>query len=70
MIEAVMEAPPAMLTSKQVAKLLEISEGTLRNWRVRGLGPRYVRLSVKYGAVRYPRHEVDAYLRACLMRTA
>lgn len=70
MIERMVVDPPAMMTSKQVAKILEISEGTLRNWRVKGFGPRHIRLSAKHGAVRYPRHEVDAYLRECMIRSA
>lgn len=70
MIERVAADPPAMLTSKQVAELLSVSDKTLRNWRVEGRGPRFIRLSAKGGTVRYPRHEVDAYLTVCFARSA
>ena len=44
-----------LISSKQAAAVLGISPGTLENWRVRGYGPPYIKISnlVKYeeGAV-------------------
>lgn len=44
-----------LISSKQAASILGISPGTLENWRVRGYGPPYIKISnlVKYeeGAV-------------------
>ena len=39
-----------LLTDKETAKALSLSVQTLRNWRVSGKGPPYVKLG---GAVRY-----------------
>jgi hypothetical protein len=32
-----------LLTSKQASKRLGVSEGTLRNWRSEGIGPKFIR---------------------------
>ena len=59
----------AFLTSKQAARLLVVSEGTLRVWRHRGQGPPYVRLGDgQRGAIRYPRHELERFLASRLIR--
>jgi DNA-binding transcriptional MerR regulator len=41
---------PTLLRSKEAAKLLNVADGTLRYWRVVGLGPRWTKLG---GGVRY-----------------
>jgi predicted DNA-binding transcriptional regulator AlpA len=54
--------PPALdplLDENQVAQVLNISVRTLQGWRVRGGGPRYVKLG---GAVRYRRSEVKQHI--------
>lgn len=47
------------LSVKDVARLLGRHPRTLRDWRVKGCGPRVIRLGYKWA---YPRAEVDAYL--------
>jgi predicted DNA-binding transcriptional regulator AlpA len=46
---------PALLTGRDVARLAQLSESTIKNRRRRGLKPDYVRLG---GAIRYPRQAV------------
>lgn len=45
------------LDENQVSKLLHISPKTLRNWRVQGDGPKYVKLSGRL--IRYRRSDID-----------
>ena len=57
------ERPAApLLDENAVAARLGLSVRTLRNWRVRGVGPRFIRLSRR--AVRYAQADVDAWLAA------
>ena len=51
-----------LLTSKEVAVQLGITEGTLRNWRYEGEGPQYVKLRKRL--VRYRPADVQAYIDA------
>lgn len=46
-------ATQSWLTTAELAARLSLKTGTLENWRVRGHGPTYVRLSGKRGPVRY-----------------
>lgn len=48
-----------LMTSKEVADYLKVSEKTLENWRKRGTGPRFSRLGV---LIRYQRVDVEQYL--------
>lgn len=52
---------PAM-TEQEVARRLSLSVATLRSWRLRRRGPRYVRFG---RAVRYLASDVDRFVRAC-----
>ncbi len=48
------------LTAKEAAQLLRLSEGTLRNWRNKRIGPAFV----KFGArVLYAEDALAAYVR-------
>ena len=52
------------LTSAAVATLLGISEGSLRRWRCRDRGPRYVKFGdAPQAHVRYRRTEVESFVR-------
>lgn len=50
-----------LLTTTEVAAVLEIAPGTLENWRVQGKGPPYLKL---YGHVRYSPTAVQAWVEA------
>lgn len=62
---------PAVLTTKEAAVYLGLSDQTLANWRVRGRGPAYLRLG---GAGRprivYLPEDLDAFLRANRVQTS
>ena len=55
------------LTECEVAKQLGLSVATLRAWRHRGRGPRFVRFG---RAVRYLPADLDAFIRASAVDTA
>jgi predicted DNA-binding transcriptional regulator AlpA len=50
----------ALLTEKDVAATLGLKPATLRNWRVKGEGPRFLRLSRR--AIRYSRADVGEWV--------
>ncbi|QSR23864.1 DNA-binding protein [Hyphomonas sp. KY3] len=49
-----------MLDEKQAAKHLGVSARTLRNWRVRGGGPKFVRVSAR--CIRYKRGDLQDWI--------
>lgn len=49
------------LTTGQLARRLGVQKGTLRNWRMKGKGPRYIKAEGKFGAVAYRRCDVAAW---------
>jgi len=51
-----------LLDERAVSARLGLSVRTLRNWRVKGIGPKFVRLSRR--AVRYAPADVDAWIAA------
>ena len=54
------------LTEREVAELLGLSVATLRAWRHRGKGPRFLRLG---RSVRYLPSDVDDFVRASAVDT-
>ena len=46
------------LTPKEAAERLRMTVGTLSNWRVQGVGPRFIKLGRK---VLYPMVEIEAF---------
>lgn len=54
------------LTELQVAQRLGLSVATLRAWRHRGTGPRFLRFG---RAVRYLQSDVDEFIRASAVDT-
>ncbi|WP_198679475.1 helix-turn-helix domain-containing protein [Thermomonospora amylolytica] len=52
---------PALLTPAEAAAYLRRSPKTLRNWRSRGIGPKY---TGRGHGVRYRRDDLDAWIRA------
>lgn len=57
---------PTALTERQVAEQLGLSVATLRAWRHRGKGPRFLRLG---RSVRYLPSDVDEFVRASAVDT-
>lgn len=55
-----------LLTPREAARRLDVTTGTLQNWRSSGQGPAYVKLRSQ---VRYEIREVDFYARAKEDRT-
>ena len=50
---------PSLLSSKAVAEMLSIPEGTLRYWRNTGIGPAWLKLE---GTIRYDLADVLRYI--------
>lgn len=61
--------PLKLLTKHDTATLLHVRTKTLENWRVRGVGPRFVRLGGPRGRVLYREVDVQAYLEAAVRRS-
>jgi predicted DNA-binding transcriptional regulator AlpA len=51
---------PELATDVEVAKVLQLKAGTLRNWRIEGKGPRWIKIGTY--AVRYRRSDLAAWL--------
>lgn len=54
------------LTDVEVAARLGVSRFTVRSWRLKGLGPRFLKMG---RAVRYRHEDVDEYERQALVET-
>ena len=52
---------PKVFDTKETAKILGISPGTLQNYRVDGRGPRFCRIG---GAIRYQLAEINLWLQS------
>ena len=63
MAEATPEEP-LLLTETDAAKHLGFSPRTLQSWRLRGCGPRFVRVSAR--CIRYRRSELDSWVTSSL----
>lgn len=51
---------PKLIPTKQAAEMLGTTEGTLKSWRSRGLGPKWVKLGA---AVRYDVEELLDFIK-------
>ena len=49
----------SLLTTSEVAALLQVAEITLRKWRLSGAGPRFVRCGAN---VRYHHDDIDRWI--------
>jgi hypothetical protein len=56
------QAPSALMTQEQAASSLGLSPRTLEQWRLKGGGPAFIRMS--HRCVRYRREALDAWLMA------
>jgi predicted DNA-binding transcriptional regulator AlpA len=63
--------PEALLRPDDVAEMLGVSRHSLYQWRLRGVGPKYVKLGVgtKRSPVRYRLRDVHEYLAECTRGT-
>jgi predicted DNA-binding transcriptional regulator AlpA len=52
----------ALLTQREVALALRLSERTLERMRVAGIGPRFVRLANR--SIRYRQQDIEAHVAA------
>ncbi len=52
--------PDALLDEKRTAQLLSINHRTLQQWRLRGTGPRFIRISSR--CVRYRYRDLLAWI--------
>ena len=55
-----------ILTDVQVAERLGVSRFTVRSWRLKGVGPRFLKMG---RAVRYRSQDLDEYERQALVET-
>jgi excisionase family DNA binding protein len=55
-----------ILTDVEVAERLGVSRFTVRSWRLKGVGPRFLKMG---RAVRYRSEDVDEYERRSLVET-
>ena len=58
------EQPEKLLTEKQAATYLNLSQRTLQGWRTRGGSPRFCRVSAT--CIRYMKSDLDAWIEARL----
>jgi len=64
------ENPDPLYRTRNAAQYLGVSPGTVTNWRLRNCGPAWLNLGVgKYGAVRYRRSALEAFIQAGQMRS-
>lgn len=49
-----------LLDEREAANALSLAVSTLRNWRSRGIGPKYIKLGAR--AVRYRRADLEKYV--------
>jgi hypothetical protein len=52
---------PRLVSPKELSKMWDMPESTLRYWRCAGIGPAYVKLG---GRIKYDLADVEAYVRA------
>jgi len=56
---------PAMMSPAEVAEYMGVDKALLAQWRWRGDGPPYVKMTPgRQGLVRYPREELREYIAA------
>jgi predicted DNA-binding transcriptional regulator AlpA len=51
-----------LLTTRQVAQRLGLADSTLREWRMKLVGPRFVKLNAR--CIRYDERDIEAYVEA------
>lgn len=60
---------PALMTQDQAAAYLAVAPRTLEHWRLKGGGPKFVRMSGR--AIRYRKADIDAWIEGrCVASTS
>jgi len=54
------------LTTAELAERLKVSERTVRSWRMKGEGPRFIKVGKGSGAVRYPVEAINEWVRGIM----
>ena len=59
-----------LLTTNDLSGIIGISEGRLRAWRSRGIGPPWCKLvgSGRAGSVRYRMEDVSSWIEECVIK--
>lgn len=52
----------AFLKDTEVAKIINVNVNTLRTWREKGRGPKFIKAEGKRGAVRYGTNDLNAWI--------
>lgn len=52
---------PILVDTKEAARLLGLKESTLRAWRSKGKGPKFVHVSTERSTVLYPMKELNKW---------
>ena len=53
-----------LLDTRQAAPRIGVTAGTLENWRVRGVGPRFIKTQGRGGKVLYDPADIEAWKEA------
>ena len=53
-----------LLDTKQAAPFAGHAEGTLENWRTRGIGPKFIKMPGRRGKVLYDPDDIEAWREA------
>ena len=55
------------MRTREAAQYLQVAPSSLKYWRAKGKGPRYIRLESR--SVRYRRADLDAWVERCALDT-
>ena len=50
-----------LLDTKSTAEVLNLAEGTLENWRTKGIGPRFIKTPGRRGKVLYDPSDLEVW---------
>ena len=65
-VDCEIQNPLKLITKRDTAKILHVRTKTLENWRVRGLGPPFVRLGGPRGRVFYRESDLQNYIESAV----
>ena len=59
-----------LLDPNEAARSLNLSPGTLANWRCRGIGPRFIRVGIGKARIKYRREDLASWIDQRCVETA